>query len=440
MKILWLTNIALPEASILMNEVPSPFGGWLESASKVLSKEENIELSISFPGMKLNNVKKLNGKRIKYYIFPNIQMKDKDLICDNIDLTNILIEVQPDLVHIFGTEFAHSLAMVNVCKKLGIETVINIQGLVSIIAKHYTANLPLNIQRKYTFRDLFKQNNILQQKKEFEKRGLIEIEAIKKTQHIIGRTTWDYACTKQINPSANYYFCNETLRGEFYKHKWTLENCERHTIFMSQAAYPIKGLHYMLEALSILIRKHPETKLYIAGPDITASNSIKDKLKKTSYSKYIAEMIKKNNLKDHVLFMGLLNEKQMCERYLKSNLFVCPSSIENSPNSLGEAMILGVPCVASDVGGVSDMLVNKAEGFVYQADAPYMLAYYISELFRNDELALNFSENARTHALKTHDYTINTNRLIDIYGDVLRGNMGDLQEDSLKLIKEHSYD
>ena len=90
------------------------------------------------------------------------------------------------------------------------------------------------------------------------------------------------------------------------------------------------------------------------------------------------------DLERNVVFTGPLDEEKMCQRYLKSNVFVCPSSIENSPNSLGEAMVLGVPCVASDVGGVSDMLKHKEEGFVYQTDAPYMLAHYVCEIFENE--------------------------------------------------------
>lgn len=424
----------MPEVSELMNQSPSPFGGWLINTSKALSLQEHMELSIAFPMMHLTHVKQLNGNKVNYYGFPPIQMNDKDSLRNNSNLKYILKEVQPDLVHIFGTEFAHSFAMVNVCRELGIETVITIQGLVSIIAKHYTANVPVRIQHRFTFRDFIKQNNIRQQQKDFERRGLLEIEAIQKTNHIIGRTTWDRACSSQINPHATYHFCNETLREEFYKHKWHLEKCERYSIFMSQAAYPIKGLHYMLEALPLVIKKYPQTKLYIAGPDITASGSIKERLKKTSYAKYITDLINKNNLKNHVFFTGLLNEKQMCDRYLKSNVFVCPSSIENSPNSLGEAMILGVPCIASDVGGVSDLIVNKVEGFVYQADAPYMLAYFIGEVFGNDELALKFSGNARSHALKTHDAVTNINCLIEIYEDILKGNVEEVLENhSIKI-------
>ena len=63
-----------------------------------------------------------------------------------------------------------------------------------------------------------------------------------------------------------------------------------------------------------------------------------------------------------------------------------------SPNSVGEAMILGTPVVSSDVGGVKNMLTHNEEGFLYQHDAPYMLAFYVMELFENKENVLNFQK------------------------------------------------
>ncbi|MER2036787.1 MAG: glycosyltransferase family 4 protein [Solibacillus sp.] len=419
MQILWLINLALPEVSKLMNKTPSPFGGWLIDTSKKLSENEKIKLSIAFAETDLNDIKEFNGDEITFYAFPHVRLKDKDLIKSNRYLKTILKKVQPDLVHIYGTEYVHSLAMVNVCKELGINTVINIQGLVSIIAKHYTANLPINIQRRFTLRDFLKQNNILQQRQELERKGKLEIEAIQNTQHVIGRTTWDKACVWHINPNANYYSCNENLREAFYLNEWSLEHCERYSIFLSQGSYPIKGLHYVLESLPLLLEKYPATKLYIAGPDITSSKNLKEEFKKTSYAKYITELIKKLKIENNVFFTGLLNEQQICERYLNSNVFVCPSSIENSPNSLGEAMILGLPCVASNVGGVSDMLTHNQEGFLYQADAPYMLAYFISKIFEDEEIVKRMTENSRKRALDTHNREKNIERLISIYHEIL---------------------
>ena len=99
-------------------------------------------------------------------------------------------------------------------------------------------------------------------------------------------------------------------------------------------------------------------------------------------------------------------------------IYNSPSVIENSPNSVGEAMLLGMPIVSSNVGGVSDMLVHNEEGYLYQADAPYLLAYYIAEFFENQERENEFGENARNHAVKTHNKEENIQKLLQIYESI----------------------
>ena len=417
MKILWLTSIVLPEASLLMNEKATPFGGWFVSASVTLADEYGIKLSIAFPKKGISDVLVLKEKKIMFYAFPQISEKKVRINKQNTYLKKILNQVKPDVVHIFGTECPHTLAMVNVCEKE--KVVISIQGLTSFISRHYMTGIPTKVQNRFTVRDFIKQDNLKQQQSKFIKRGFFEIEELQKVNHIIGRTTWDRACTYQINTDAKYHFCNETLREEFYKHSWDINNCEKHSIFVSQGSYPIKGLHFMLEAMPLILKRFPDTKLYVSGQNITKFDTLIEKLKISSYGKYIKELIGKYNLGKSIVFTDILDEKQICERYLKSHVFVLPSSIENSPNSLGEAMILGVPCVASDVGGVADLLKHREGGFVYQVDAPYMLAHYVCEIFVNDVLALQFSEKAKMHALKTHDRGENTKRMMEIYMEII---------------------
>lgn len=420
MKVLWLCNIPLPFISRNIGENPSYFGGWLSGVANGIKEEENINLIISFPTNKKGMVNG-NVDGVEYYGFPNNRKKlDKYDDKQEIYLKHIISEVNPDIVHIFGTEYPHSLAMINACEKLGIldKVVINIQGLVSVISNHYNSNLPNKIVNRYTLRDIIKNNNINKQKKEFYKRGKFEVEAIKKCKHVIGRTDWDKACTTQINPNIKYHFCNETLRDSFYKNTWNINKCKKHSIFISQCTYPIKGVHFMLEAMPEILKKYPDAHIYTTGKNPLKLNTFIDKIKITSYQKYIGELIEKYNLQNNVTFLGSLNEEEMCNQFLKSHVFVSPSVIENSPNSVGEAMILGVPTVSSDVGGVKNMLVHDKEGFVYQHDAPYMLAHYVCEIFKNDELALKFSENAKVHANITHDREKNLNDMIGIYKGV----------------------
>ncbi|MCM3636546.1 glycosyltransferase [Sporosarcina luteola] len=422
MHILWVVNIPLPEASFLIGEKPLPFGGWLVSASKHLSKNNYIKLSIAFPGSKKDSVNELQGKNNIFYTFPPLNDNDFTMIEDNKYLEKIIESSKPDLVHIFGTEYAHTLAMINICAKKKVKSVISIQGLISIISKHYMASLPLNVQMQSTFRDFVKRDNLKKQQKRFIKRGKYEIESLQKIEHVIGRTTWDKACTLQINSKVYYYECNETLRDEFYNHIWSLENCEKDTIFVSQGSYPIKGLHFIIEAMPLILKNRPNAKLYIGGIDITKTSNFKEKLKLSSYGKYIKQLIKKYNLENKVIFTGVLNEKQMCQRFLKSNVFVLPSVIENESNSLSEARILGMPCVASYVGGVIDRIENGVDGFLYQHDAPYMLAYYVNQLLDNDELSLMFSEKTRSRALEIFDRRKNNERLLEIYRNIIKYN------------------
>lgn len=419
MKILWLINVPLPEVSDLMREKSCHFGGWLINASQELAKEDNIELSIAFPKKGLDDYKEFKGEKISYYAFKPVGIRDKDTLEDNKVFDEIILKVNPDIVHIYGTEMPHSLSMINICNKYQVKTVISIQGLVSVIAKHMQSNLPVRVICGCTLRNIVKGDNVLGLSKKFKESGSIEIEALKRCQNVIGRTLWDKACTNQINPKLSYYHCNETLREEFYKHTWSLDKCEEHSIFMSQATYPIKGLHNMIEAMPIILKKFNDCKLYIAGKDITSTKSFKEKLLVTYYGKYIKSLIRKYSLEGKVIFTGPLDEQEMCKRYLKSNVFISPSAIENSPNSLAEAMILGVPSVASDVGGVTDMIEHKKEGFVYPSDAPYMLAYYVCEIFKNKDQANTFSKNAKKRASVTHDIERNNESLKRIYKQII---------------------
>ena len=261
MRILWLCNMTLPIISKQISYPISNAGGWIIGLANTLMMNENIELNVSFPitGETIEG----NVGGIRYFGF-----RKKNLLKYSFDNERYFVELisrlNPSVVHIFGTEFPHTLEMINACERLNIlnRTVISIQGLTSVCAHHYYADLPKKIINGYTLRDLIKCDNIKRQMKMFIKRGKYEIEAIKKTKYVIGRTDWDKACTEQINPNVKYYKCNETLRDSFYENTWDIDKCNKHTIFLSQANYPIKGFHYMLEAMPIILIKYPDTQIY----------------------------------------------------------------------------------------------------------------------------------------------------------------------------------
>ena len=123
-------------------------------------------------------------------------------------------------------------------------------------------------------------------------------------------------------------------------------------------------------------------------------------------------------MEENIKFTGYLNAEKYKEELLKSNVYVQASSVENSSNSLGEAMILGVPCVASYVGGTPDMLIDKEEGFLYPYTEPELLAYYISKYFDDDNLCIEKGNKARTHAIKRHSWSNNAKSILEIYKNI----------------------
>lgn len=327
---------------------------------------------------------------------------------------------QPDVIHIWGSEYSHTLAMVNAAEKAGMlgRTVISIQGLCFIYERHYNEGIPANVVSGYTFRDFVRKDNLLEQQKTFALRGALEQEALRKVSHVMGRTDWDRACVESVNPNAQYHVCNETLREPFYQDGWTYADCQKHRIFASSRAYPIKGFHYLLEAFAQVLEKYPDATLAVPGRDFRFAADLKKRLRENSYDRYLRSLVSRYHLEDKVEILGGLSAEQMKQQYLLANAFVLPSTIENSPNSLGEAMLLGVPCVASDVGGVSTMMTHNREGFIYQPAAPYMLAHYLDRVFSMEAGAEALGQAAAEHARRTHDPQKNLEDLLNIYTDL----------------------
>lgn len=415
MNVLWITNIIFPAIAEKLNLPKEVFGGWMySSAKRLVSSNPSLKLAVATVHSGSQFVMhELDG--VLYFLLPlngaNNSKYNKHLekhwkyVCKYFN---------PNLVHLHGTEYAHGLAFLKACPT--IPAVASIQGIVSRIARYYYAGLTTwDILNSITLRDILR-GTIWANKKRFERSGEIEKDILCQLKHVIGRTSWDKAHAMAINPNIKYHACNETLRDTFYGKTWSYNDCEKYSIFISQAGYPIKGLHQLLKAMPYILRRYPNTKIYVAGGDITKSNDgIKGRLSRTGYGCYIDRLIKRYGLKNNIIFTGVLDEQQMCQRFLRSNVFVCPSAIENSPNSLGEAQLLGVPCVASYVGGSMDMMVGNEEN-LYRFEEVEMLATKICNIFANCRTVNTLIQR---RAFIRHDGNKNNLDLLAIYNESL---------------------
>ncbi len=461
MRVLWICNIMLPMIAEQLHREPSSKEGWLSGLASVVlerKRENGIELAAAFPMPEdlpgsadrtdlaesvergealVCRGKYTDGERtLDWYGFRedvgNAHVYAEDL---ESQMRWIFEDFRPDVVHCFGTEYGHTLAACRVFPKKD-RILVGIQGLCGECAAAYFANLPEKVIHSATLRDRLKKDDLIRQQEKFVRRGEMEQESLGLAGNVTGRTAWDRHYAQEWNSAARYFEMNETLRPNFYQGEWRPDQCEPHAIFLSQGDYPIKGLHYMLLALPEICSAYPDTQVYVAGNSIVKYETLKDKLKISAYGRYLRKLMKENGLEERLHFLGKLNAEEMKDRYLRSGLFVCCSSVENSPNSLGEAMLLGVPCVSAEVGGVGSIFAGGRDGILYEgfshedpersgpkgaARNAANLAQAVIRMWSDPEKREFYRKNAREHAMQNHDPETNYRRLVEIYEEICRG-------------------
>ena len=120
-----------------------------------------------------------------------------------------------------------------------------------------------------------------------------------------------------------------------------------------------------------------------------------------------------------LVLLGSLTESDLVKKMSEANVYVMVSHIENSPNNLCEAMILGMPCISTYVGGCGTLIDDKYNGIFVQSGDPWALAGSIIELAKNGDFALKLGLNAKADALIRHNREKIANELLKIYGEII---------------------
>lgn len=415
MKILWLVNIIMPELAEHLGRKPSVFGGWLTGAMHAVRESGNgLVICATEPRADLLR-ETVNGTG--YYLVPSGTIPEMEA-----HFRAILETEQPDVVHIYGTEFGQSWAMSQAADPE--RTVVQVQGALACIRELAYAGLPEKLCRDNLLHKLLRRLNkggqsIELQKRAFDQRAELEQKTLRNAKYALGGSAWGNVVARSIHPDVQTFDCNLILRDSFYTdERWDYDRCEKHSIYIL-FSYPVKGFHKFLEAMPIILRQFPDTQVYVVANQLPwrSYHGIKEKIQNAApdYNWLIQKQIERLNLKEHLHFIGHLSERQVKARMLQSNVFVSASVIENQSTSLGEAMILGVPSVASCVGAMLEMIDHGEDGFLYPFDEPYLLADAVCKIFADRDLAKRFSEKGRSHAMQTYDRKKNGENLLKMY-------------------------
>lgn len=332
----------------------------------------------------------------------------------------LINDEKPDLIEVWGTEFTHGLCAL---RQAGdIPCLIYMQGYLTSIARHYLGGMThREIRRSLTLRNIIKRDSILMEQKRFYRRAEKEKEMLSRAKNVICENDW---CENSLNAAAEglrFYRCPLSISLTFAEHRWQLDEVEPYSVICNASGYSYKGLHMALRAVALLKKKYPAVKLYIPGAAISTENSFIANIKKPDYTIYLERLIRELDLEDHVVWLGRLTQDQLADRYARTRAFALCSSIENHSSSLKEAMLVGMPCVASSVGGVPEYVTHKKDALLYRFGEYDVMASYLEMLFESDDLCEKLSENARSTMQQLHSEEEIYQITSDIYRSIING-------------------
>ncbi len=411
MKVLWFTNTPSLGEEKLSNKPTG--GGWIKSLEKGIKENSDIELGVTF--YHSEKIKNFSYNHTKYFpIYKKVNNKLKRYINRIFEYYNpyndvkyylkVIDEFKPDLIHIHGTEMPFGLILGHT----NIPIVISIQGNLNVYSYKYFDGIPKQDALRYSkIIERIALVSSIDSYNSFKKKSLIEKRILKQTKNIIGRTNWDYRITRILAKESKYFHNDEILRDGFYKSKWNMEIDKKIMLFTTNGNSLYKGIETLLYTAHLLEEYGLDFEWNVAG--LLETDSIVGKATKS----------RKINVSRYVSFLGKLNEDKLIEKLLASHIYIMPSHIENSPNNLCEAMILGVPSIATNAGGTNSLLKDRESGILIQDGDPFAMAGAIIELVSDYERAKIYGAKGREVALKRHNKTTIVNDLINIYKSVI---------------------
>ncbi|MFH1154539.1 MAG: glycosyltransferase [Pseudomonadota bacterium] len=163
-----------------------------------------------------------------------------------------------------------------------------------------------------------------------------------------------------------------------------------------------KGLDTLLRAVCLI----PDLKLKIVLVGDGEQNE------------YLASLARSLGIADNVEFMGFKEERLSLLKGF--DIFVLPSRLEGIPRCLMEAMVAGIPIVASDIPGCKDLVENNRSGLLFKVDDPRGLADSVEFMIHRPDMKAFFARNARDSVFAHYSASRMARDYLNLYLSVSR--------------------
>lgn len=418
MKVLWLSNTPCGAVEIIKGG--SYFCGWMNSMEDAIRSHSEIELSVAYYSESDDAPFEYRGVRYfplyigkpgnallriyRRFVFDKSLDRRLDIV-----LSSVIDSLKPDIIHIHGTErsWGHIFDM-----NLNIPKAISIQGFLSPYSLKFFAGIPTAyVGKTERIYDRLRGSTFYRQYASMVYNARREREYLAKCKNVFGRTQWDKNVAYAINPDIRYFIVNEIMRKPFF-------NIERKVIFnpsstlrivstMSDSLY--KGFENVLQTAHILKSSGKTDFVWEVIGLSQDSKTVRFAEKYTG--------IKSSEV--NISFRGSMDAEGIADVLIGCDVYVQNSHIENSPNSVCEAMLASLPVIASFAGGTSSIITDRVNGLLVQDGDPYACAGAIISLCDNPSYASELAGNAYETAIAKHTDEAAYNELLKAYTSII---------------------
>ena len=396
MKVLWLSS-----ANTLYAEKGDRAyngKGWIASLQDAVREyAPSIRLAIAFlstedsgaivqDGVTYFRIKKKNPKGFSKLLHNWTGGKEEDY---SAEVLKIASEFRPDIIQVFGCETKLAPAALSV---RNIPVTVHIQGILSECIRHFfppgTAASDMVTAGTF-FNEIILRNGYIHLYEDYRRRSASEMECLRRM-------------------TASHPLCRSAHAGSFTPGS-PVHQGKRIRIASTLSPVPYKGLDLVLKTASALEGKGFDVRWNVAG---IGPGSDMEKIfeKKTGVT---AEEC-------GVRLLGVMDEESLVKLLLESDIYVHPSYIENSPNSVCEAQMLGMPVVAADAGGTSSIVEDGRTGILVPPGDAEATAEAIAALAADRTKAAETAEAAASAAASRHDRKKIVSSLLSVYQRILQ--------------------
>jgi glycosyltransferase involved in cell wall biosynthesis len=413
-RVLWFVN-KMPLSVARARGLPSVRGGWLDSYVEIVGAERGIDLTVAFP----DGSGPCDGAMIDGVTFVGLPTADQGSRIGRVierwrhrpaspralaAAARLIRESHPDLIHLHGAEGSYGLAT----RGCGVPTVLSIQGSPTVIRGLYLRGVDRFYLRSVSLGDFLKGRGPVHYHATLKARSANEAAIMAEVGHVAGRTEWDRRLAAVMAPQAVYHLCDEPLRDAFDRALWRAGDAQPACVFSTTGHYTLKGVGTLLRAIDIVRRSAPGVTLVLAGV-----------LPYDEHLRAVIRHVRVLGLEDCVTLLGEVDAETLARQLTQASIFVNPSHIENSSNSLAEAQLVGVPCVASSAGGMVTTADNGSAALLFQDGDARALAGAVLSLLNDPVEAAQLGRRGRELAVKRHDRENIRAQILSIYDEML---------------------